>query len=256
MEPPHPDPVAHIMHFFATLRTQERGGSETVPRQPWPAGIVPMLPDQWSYVVDYRTGQLLYAQGFQRALGYRDEDVDLEFIFRYVHPDDLPVVTRVVERAMRCMYLADHKPGPFESVMSMDYRVRKANGTYIKMLRQVTVFGLDENQGSARSTLSLCKDISNIKSSDQIGWQSTGPGTEKMDMADILQAYGNLVYRPTAREMDVMRKMAEGKNSQRIGQELFISVHTVNAHRRNLLKRTGLRNSAELMRKATEQGWV
>ena len=145
---------------------------------------------------------------------------------------------------------------PLAAVMSIDYRVRKANGKYIKILRQVCVIDTDPISGQALTTLSICKDISNIKSSNQIGWQCMGPGTEEMDMRDILPGLPNVLYRPSSRELDVIRKLAEGKNSKRIAAELHISQHTLNNHRRNLLQRTGQRNSVELVRRMTELGWL
>ena len=140
--------------------------------------------------------------------------------------------------------------------MSLDYRMLKANGEYVKILRQTTVFELDPKNGTVLSTLSICKDISNIKASNRVGWQGTGPGTELMTMDDILRAHGNVLYRPSPREMDVLRKLAEGKSSQVIAHELGISNHTVNSHRRNLLHRTGLKNSAQLVRHISELGWL
>lgn len=249
------DPIARIMAYFAMLRSdrprveQEHPGAVLLAE-----GYVPLLPDQFAYVVDYRANRVVAARGFQHVLGYPDEDITLDFIFRYIHPDDLSAVTRIVERAVRLMIATRPLVPPYGSVMSIDYRVLKANGEYIKILRQVTVHEVDHATGSVISTLSVCKDISNIKPSNQVGWQALGPGTEDMDMSDILQVVGNLVYRPTSREMDIIRKLAEGKNSKTIGLELHISEHTVNNHRRNLLQRTGLKNTAELVRRMTEGG--
>ena len=53
-----------------------------------------------------------------------------------------------------------------------------------------------------------------------------------------------------------MRKIAQGKGSKAIAEELCISTTTVSTHRRNILQRTGLKNSADLVRYATAVGWV
>ncbi|MGB3524605.1 MAG: LuxR C-terminal-related transcriptional regulator [Flavobacteriales bacterium] len=42
----------------------------------------------------------------------------------------------------------------------------------------------------------------------------------------------------------------------KIAAELCISPMTVITHRRNLLRRTGMKNAVELMRYASEMGWV
>lgn len=248
--------LERLMNYFVSLRGSRSVERTSVNGHHPASGLIPLLPDQFIYAVDYTLGELFLAEGFERVLGYPDQDINLERVFAYIHPDDLPAVTAIVERALRQVFASPTRIVPFSSVMSLDYRFRKANGEYIKILRQVSVLEYDPRAGRVISTLSICKDISNIKQSNHIGWQATGPGTEKMDMSDILPQHGNVLYRPSAREMDVLAKLAEGKNSTRIGSELGISSHTVNTHRKNLLQRTGCKNVAALIARATEQGWT
>jgi len=255
MEQQDGNSVERLMRYFDSLR---RAAPDVDPSALHEASALPgilLLPDQFMYAVDYDRSELFAAQGFERVLGYPDHEVDLRSIFTYIHPDDAPAVTAIVERALRQLFVAPISVLPFSSVMSLDYRIRKANGSYIKMLRQVTVLGVHPN-GRAISTLSICKDISNIKQSDRIGWQGCGPGTENMDMSDLLTDHPNVLYRPSPRELDILALLALGKSSKVIAAELDIRVHTVNTHRKNLLQRTGALNSAALIRLAVEHGWV
>ncbi len=255
MDPPA---LGAMMRYFATLKAgaASKSGIPTGTRMDPYSEVVPLLPDQYAYVLNYCESRLLHPMGFERVLGYPDDQVDMEFVFRYIHPDDLPAVTRIVERTIRSMYDQRTPTTPFATFMSLDYRVRKANGSYLKILRQTAVCEVEPITNTMLSTLSICKDISNIKQSNKIGWQGLGPGLDEMDMRDILSENGNLVYRPSAREMDVIRKMADGCSSARIADELNISLHTVNTHRKNLLQRTGLPNAMALVALAKEQGWV
>lgn len=54
----------------------------------------------------------------------------------------------------------------------------------------------------------------------------------------------------TAREMHVLKLIAQGKSSKDIGSALFISSRTVDTHRNNLKRKLGLRTSGELVRYA------
>ena len=49
------------------------------------------------------------------------------------------------------------------------------------------------------------------------------------------------------RESDVLELLIRGKSSAQIAAELFISKLTVDTHRRNILKKTGAKNTAELI---------
>ncbi len=51
----------------------------------------------------------------------------------------------------------------------------------------------------------------------------------------------------TEREIDIVRLLSQGYNSKEIGDMLFISEHTVNTHRRNMVRKLDLRNSYQLI---------
>ncbi len=50
------------------------------------------------------------------------------------------------------------------------------------------------------------------------------------------------------REKEILRYVLEGNNSKETADRLFISVNTVNTHRRNILKKTGCKSTLELLR--------
>ena len=59
-------------------------------------------------------------------------------------------------------------------------------------------------------------------------------------------------YKLSKREIEVVKCVAEGLTSTEIAERLFISEHTVNTHRKNILKKLGLKNSSELVNFANE----
>jgi two-component system NarL family response regulator len=58
------------------------------------------------------------------------------------------------------------------------------------------------------------------------------------------------------REREVLALLAEGKTSQEIASQLFISTSTVIAHRRNISRKLGLHSVAELTRFAIREGLI
>lgn len=49
------------------------------------------------------------------------------------------------------------------------------------------------------------------------------------------------------RETEILEMVIQGKTSKEIGADLFISKTTVDTHRRNILEKTGARNTTELL---------
>jgi DNA-binding NarL/FixJ family response regulator len=60
----------------------------------------------------------------------------------------------------------------------------------------------------------------------------------------------------TARELEVVKLIAEGYTSRAIAEELVISEKTVERHRSNILEKLGMRDRVELTRYAIRRGLV
>lgn len=60
----------------------------------------------------------------------------------------------------------------------------------------------------------------------------------------------------TLRELDVLKRISEGKNTQEIARELCVSTNTVDTHRRHLLDKLGARNVADLIMTAISKGII
>lgn len=58
----------------------------------------------------------------------------------------------------------------------------------------------------------------------------------------------------TKREKEILKCIAQGKNTRQIAAEKFISFHTVETHRKNILKKLHLKNMAQLVSLAVECG--
>ncbi|HNK68875.1 MAG TPA: LuxR C-terminal-related transcriptional regulator [Flavobacteriales bacterium] len=219
-------------------------------------GLMPLFPDHFIYVYDFSEARIRYCRGFPEVLGYKNEEVDLDMLFALVHPDDAPIIWRINRCVVEAISQLDRPLDPFDICLTVDYRIRKSNGHYIKVLRNTAIFDTDEGTGKVTSTFSLCRDISTFKSSNSIGWQVKGARADQLDTSALDDLTPRMLYRPTTREMEVVRELALGKSTKLIALELKLSEHTVTTHRKNLLKRTGMKNTVELVHHVKEAGWL
>jgi DNA-binding NarL/FixJ family response regulator len=60
----------------------------------------------------------------------------------------------------------------------------------------------------------------------------------------------------TPREREVLKLIAEGKSNREIADLLFVSVHTVERHRANIMEKLSLKKTADLVRYAIQKGYV
>ncbi len=60
--------------------------------------------------------------------------------------------------------------------------------------------------------------------------------------------------RLSSREIEVLDKISLGLTTHEIAEKLFLSKHTIESHRKNLLLKMSARNTACMVRKAFESG--
>jgi len=55
-------------------------------------------------------------------------------------------------------------------------------------------------------------------------------------------------YQLSKREKEILKLISDGKASKEIADDLYISVHTVNTHRQNILEKLNVKNSHEAIK--------
>jgi len=60
----------------------------------------------------------------------------------------------------------------------------------------------------------------------------------------------------TPREIEVLKLIAEGKSNKMIGDQLFISSHTVERHRANIMEKLNFKKTADLVKYAIQKGYI
>lgn len=80
------------------------------------------------------------------------------------------------------------------------------------------------------------------------------PGDKRKKAAEEKDAFTHR-YKLTKREVEIIKMIKQGLSSQQIADAVFLSVFTVETHRRNINLKLGVKNLAELIRKANEMGF-
>ena len=78
-----------------------------------------------------------------------------------------------------------------------------------------------------------------------------------LSMDDLLTTRtNNKDMQLTPREQEVLDLLSEGLTANEIANELYISNHTAVSHRKNLMRKLKVHNSAKLIKVAFEQGFL
>ena len=181
----------------------------------------------------------------------------VEYIFNHIHPEDL---NRFIsfEHAVTRFFTQLPPDKVLKYKPSYDYRLQCTDGSY-KWILQQTVTIQSDDEGAVIRVLGVQTDISHLKSDNKpsglsfIGLEGE-PSYYNVPVNEIQSLPSKEIF--STREKQVLRLIIEGKSSSKIANMLAISQHTVNSHRKNILRKSGCSNWIELSSKAVIQGWV
>ncbi len=127
----------------------------------------------------------------------------------------------------------------------MEYRIRHRNGHWLLVSHEQRAVKLDKSN----LVVNLILDLTERKLlNDYLNFCSQ-QGT-KREIADLCILNNDLEV--SDREMEVLKLIGCGYSSKEIACKLFISNHTAISHRKNLIRKFGVKNTAQLIREASK----
>lgn len=194
------------------------------------------------YLLDLFQNKIIYKRGFINLLGFKDDAITIDFLFKNFHPDDSEIVHRVTKAAIS--YCKEHPGNSDSSQLFLTYRHRTKEGLYIKVLNQITIFDTN-NDDIIKTLLIRLTDISFLDNSDNVSWTFKKINlNEKVFKGLVYDSYKNFFSK---RELEVIDKIAKKLSNKEIGQQLHISEDTVASHRKNIFKKAKCHNPEELI---------
>ncbi len=200
------------------------------------------------YILDFKTKTLTFQKNVKEMLGYDAEEFTFDLAVNFFHPDDYDIVTRLIKATL--MFATEHNVTK-DVGFCLCYRAKHKNGSYVKVLRQSTIYAHDP-EGKIISNLSMLTDITFLNTSNKVEWRFDAPGLDKEKFRKyVQQEYADFFSK---RELEIVHLLKQGFKSNEIADKLFISKNTVDTHRRNLLKKTHCKNSIELLNFCSQHG--
>lgn len=213
-------------------------------------------------VFDYSANTTVYvSKNIEQMTGYDAQDWignSLEMFAGYVHPADkkrLLELTSEVSAYFSTLSLEKR----LHTWGSYSFRFRRANGSYMHLLRQDIVLQLDP-QGNPRLAVWFGSDISHLKSDNRV--VATITDVDEDGQQSIRELTASHVPDPTdsprlsIREQEIIRLLAQGLSSKQIAQQLNLSFHTVTTHKRNIFEKTCSHNAHALVGFAHRNGII
>lgn len=205
--------------------------------------------DQAIFVLNHSTFEFLYvSENIQDLVGFPAETYKrrgVEFSYSRLHPEDVKILQTVVfPDYYRCM---DSLPAENKIKMKSTYTCRflNAHGNYIQCLQQNIPLTIENDK--VILGLIVWMDITAFKKDHGVTYKNVLiEGSDKVTVLSEGKCGKSKVL--TDGEIRILRLTADGLSEKQIADRLCLSIHTVKSHRKNMVRKAGVKNSAELVK--------
>ncbi|RDV16875.1 hypothetical protein DXT99_01820 [Pontibacter diazotrophicus] len=210
-------------------------------------------------ILDLRTQQFAFiSSNVKEILGYGSchfMEEGITFYNTIVHPQDLQITWKL-RKAIWDFILTLPPSEQAQYKFNYDYRILKPGGKEVRVLAQNSVLQSD-CKGNITHILGMYSDISHWKKSEQ---QVASLISTAHDTCLFFSQEDNDKFHPQSslskREIEIVKMLAEGYSSKLIADKLFISFHTVNTHRQNIMEKTKTKNTGGLVQFVVSHGLI
>lgn len=218
--------------------------------------------DYYYLIMNFETYTMEYvSDGAKSVLGIDPKTFSLEQFLKLLHPEDLQ---KIHEKEQMSLDFKLNKI-PKEDITNYKtvylLRVRSKNGTYKTILHQAKALSISDD-GKVFQVLSIHTDIThlNVPIDHKISFiscDSNKPSFYAIDTdknSSIVKNTFDLSF--TKREIQILNEISKGKSFREIAAILYVSPHTINTHKKNILRKSNCNNTAELITKCIREGII
>lgn len=212
------------------------------------------------YILNFDNSQINFVHGgIQEVLGIKPNEFSIPKLIEVMYPEDLKMM-QVKELAAQNFFL-NTIPKDEIPLYKVAYliRLQHSKGKFKTILHQAKAISVSDT-GKILQMIVVHTDISYLNapfdhkisfiSSKRPSYFSIIPDTSLELLKNSLK---NIL---SAREKEIIKKVADGKSLNEIADQLFVSPHTINTHKKNILRKSHCKNTTELISKCIREGII
>ena len=189
------------------------------------------------YIVD---GKLVWNNEYdQRIFGYESGDIVSEkdeiLCLNQIHPDDI----KQIENSKKKIIESGEKS------YVLNVRIKNIEGEWLNTIISYTDVSHKKNDGKKHCLLMIADATEQLANFTKI---------ESIAYENARLKYKLILVYLSKREKEILSLLTQGLSTKEIAEKLSVSFYTVETHRRNILRKSGMKNINQLVRFATECG--
>jgi DNA-binding CsgD family transcriptional regulator len=198
----------------------------------------------WNMVIN----RIIYTVDKRKVMGYDAPmflaENGIDFLISLHHETTLICTVTLQQRAIK--YLEEFTGDPAKVILNLEGKAKKSTGEYFHFLQQTVCIETD-SEDHPFLFLSYVYDVTYLKKHMTCNLIITTPEESKWWNFNFHKNFLEPVQPLSKQEKKILSLLSEGKGSKEIAEELFISPHTVDTHRRHLLEKTNCNDTTGMI---------
>jgi DNA-binding CsgD family transcriptional regulator len=161
----------------------------------------------------------------------------VEYVLSQIHESHVQPVLQLIQKLV-INYCAENNVADYKSVkICFNYLFKNGNGEYVQTLQRPVILEVDENNRPSL-VLNFTYHVDYIKRQNSVGGMVIADDKTSIFNYNLDEKCIEPSKTFSDQEMKILQLLGKGFDTKAIAEKLFISPHTVDTHRRNLIKKT------------------
>lgn len=209
-----------------------------------------LFPNEAIYLVDYKAAQIEpLSNNFSKITGIdAPHKNEVSILYEHVNRLNLTPFLNYTEQLLKWGFNENKR----NLTEERDFYLCLYKTIHNRVILKSTTILQYDTQNKVRYSVGKLMDVTGLVPYHQFGYDFSGPGSGYITSGiEGMQVFESVL---SVREIEILRYVGRGMSSTQIGQVLHISRHTVDTHKRNIIRKLETANSIEAFSKATSMG--
>lgn len=178
---------------------------------------IPRFPDEAIYIYSFREHRMIFANGWEALLGYRDDEINMLAIVNMSSPEFAPFSHDLNDKALKFIHGKNENLEDYSFTIELK-KIHK-NGTPVPMIVRVGIFS--SNEGQIESIIGRFQINRSLTFGKVMRYAAYGPEKEKFEEELNKVLFHHLAI--SSKEKEALSMVAKGYSFKEIAYELNVS---------------------------------
>jgi DNA-binding CsgD family transcriptional regulator len=204
-------------------------------------GQIQRFPEEAVYIYSFISKRMVYANGWEDVLGYKDEEINLPIVLFSTSAEYAPFSVELNEKAL--MFILTKSEDLEKYSFTMELKKIHRNGTLVPMISKVGVYS--SHDGNVTAIIGRFQVMRNLKFGKVMRYAAYGPEKSLFEEELNRQLFQHVAI--SEKEKEALSLIAQGYSFKQIAEKFQVTSSAIEKRIIPMYKRFEVRNLTHLI---------